>query len=133
MTITREADYALRITVLLAKEGKLMDAKEIAEQSLVPYRFTLKILRKLVQAGITKSYRGVNGGYILDRAPEDVTLQEVIETIDGPIAVNRCIAEPEICQNAGFCAIQKQLLVAQKAFSKVLSEKNLQEVLKEEC
>ena len=131
MTITREADYALRITALLSKAGKLVDAKEIAEQSLVPYRFTLKILRKLVQAGVAKSYRGVNGGYIIDRLPEEVTLKEIIEIIDGPIAVNRCIAEPEICKNAGFCQIQKQLLKAQDAFSDELSSKSFKEILED--
>lgn len=65
MKITREADYALRIIAMLADENRQIEAKAIAEKNDIPYRFTLKILRKIVQAGIIKSYRGVNGGYVL--------------------------------------------------------------------
>ena len=64
MKITREADYALRIIAMLADENRQIEAKAIAEKNDIPYRFTLKILRKIVQAGIIKSYRGVNGGYV---------------------------------------------------------------------
>ena len=58
MKITREADYALRIIAMLADENRQIEAKAIAEKNDIPYRFTLKILRKIVQAGIIKSYRG---------------------------------------------------------------------------
>ena len=52
MKITREADYALRIIAMLADENRQIEAKAIAEKNDIPYRFTLKILRKIVQAGI---------------------------------------------------------------------------------
>ena len=55
MKITREADYALRIIAMLADENRQIEAKAIAEKNDIPYRFTLKILRKIVQAGIIKS------------------------------------------------------------------------------
>ena len=90
MKITREADYALRIIAMLADENRQIEAKAIAEKNDIPYRFTLKILRKIVQAGIIKSYRGVNGGYVLNKKPSEITLKDVIETIDGKIAINKC-------------------------------------------
>ncbi len=114
MKITREADYALRIVSMLAFENTQIEAKNISEQKAIPYRFTLKILRKLVNAGLVKSYRGVNGGYILSRDISEITLYDVIETIDGTIDINRCISEPEICANSGDCKIQKALIDAQK-------------------
>lgn len=129
MTITREADYAMRIAALLAQSRILIDAKAIAEQSYVPYRFTLKILRKLVCAGIAKSYRGVNGGYLLNKSADEITLKEIIEAIDGPIAINRCIAEPDLCKNTGACRIQKHLIASQKIFAEALSSKSLQEII----
>lgn len=91
MKITREADYALRIIAMLADENRQIEAKAIAEKNDIPYRFTLKILRKIVQAGIIKSYRGVNGGYVLNKKPSEITLKDVIETIDGKIAINKCM------------------------------------------
>ena len=101
MKITREADYALRIIAMLADENRQIEAKAIAEKNDIPYRFTLKILRKIVQAGIIKSYRGVNGGYVLNKKPSEITLKDVIETIDGKIAINKCMENPESCKNNG--------------------------------
>ena len=129
MTITREADYAMRIMALLSRNAQLMDAKEIAEGCDVPYRFTLKILRKLVCAGLAKSQRGVNGGYLLARPAEEILLPEIIEAIDGALVINRCILEPALCGNTGVCKIQKHLIYAQKIFVSALGEKTLAEIL----
>lgn len=93
MKITREADYALRIIFMLSKKQKQFEARVIAENNSIPYRFTLKILRKLVQAKLVRSYRGVNGGYILNRPPSEISLFDVMECIDGAINLNRCGAD----------------------------------------
>lgn len=93
MKITREVSYALRIVLMLAREQRQIEAKVIAEGNGIPYRFTLKILRKIVQSGIARSYRGVNGGYILNRAPSEVSMLDVMECIDGStIDLDRCAA-----------------------------------------
>lgn len=99
MKITQEADYALRIVMHLSQAGydNRVDAKTISEQEGIPLRFTLKIVRKLTLAAITKAYRGVNGGYALNRPPQDITLKHVIEAIDGPVCVNRCTYDRNFC------------------------------------
>ena len=60
-------------------------AKQISDESGVPIRFALKILRRLTQAGLTASYKGVSGGYELARPAGQISLGEIIEEIDGPI------------------------------------------------
>jgi len=65
MHLTLEADYAVRIVDKLAIKNKKMGAQSIAEQTNVPLRFALKILRKLVACGAVKSYKGAHGGYII--------------------------------------------------------------------
>ena len=112
MKITREADYALRIIAMLADENRQIEAKAIAEKNDIPYRFTLKILRKIVQAGIIKSYRGVNGGYVLNKKPSEITLKDVIETIDGKI-----------------CKVQRKLYKVQKVLADEMSKITFQDVL----
>lgn len=130
MKITREADYALRIVAMLAKEGKQVEAKRIAEQNDIPYRFTLKILRKIVQSGIMKSYRGVNGGYVLNKEPSDITFKEVIETIDGKLYINHCMGDDETkCKRSGGCAVQKKLLDVQNMISDELEKITLADVI----
>lgn len=132
MKITREADYALRIVSMLAFETSQVEAKTISEQKLIPYRFTLKILRKLVQAGIVKSFRGVNGGYMLNKDVSEISLYDVIETIDGVIDINRCIGEPDICPNSGDCKIQNALLDARQILVDHLKSVSIETVLSDE-
>ena len=90
MHMTLEADYAVRIVELLAASGKKIDAGSIAEKTHVPLRFCLKILRKLVEDGLITSYKGAHGGYELARSPGDITLRQVIESVEGPYVLNRC-------------------------------------------
>lgn len=97
MRITLESDYALRIISAIAFENSVMDAKTISEKTSVTQRFALKILHKLVKGGLLNSYKGVNGGYSLKKEPENITLKDVIELIDGPIAIVRCLDSGEIC------------------------------------
>lgn len=97
MRITQEADYAIRITYCLTVENKKTGAKQIAEETGVSLRFALKILRKLILAKIVKSYKGINGGYELVKDPKEISLGEIIEAIDGPIAINNCLKNEFNC------------------------------------
>ncbi len=97
MRITQESDYALRIVSALAAHEDRVDAKTISDETLVTQRFTLKILHKLVQGELVRSYKGVRGGYKLNVPPEKITLKAVIELIDGPIAISRCLESSESC------------------------------------
>ena len=97
MRITLESDYALRIVTILGEQNEKMDAKTLSEKTSVTPRFTLKILHKLAVGNIVKSYKGANGGYILSVPTSELTLKTIIELIDGPIAIARCIESKEGC------------------------------------
>jgi len=97
MRITLESDYALRIVTALAAKGDRMDSKALSDETSVTPRFTFKILHKLVTGDIVKSYKGVGGGYVLSRSPSEITLKKIIELIDGPIAIARCLESDEGC------------------------------------
>lgn len=97
MRITHEADYAIRIMYCLAEHRQKISAKQISDESGVPIRFALKILRRLTQAGLTASYKGVSGGYELARPAEQIFLGEIIEEIDGPIEINHCLSSAFDC------------------------------------
>ena len=102
MRITQEADYALRIACMLAQSGEEREsAADIAERTAVSVRFTLKILHKLVNGGIMRSYKGANGGYALARSADQISLRDIIELIDGPLAISKCIADSQQCSREG--------------------------------
>lgn len=103
MRITVESGCAIRIILFLSIRGTgtKTGAKMIAENENIPIRFTLKILRKLKIAGLVCSYRGQSGGYALLKDPKDISMREVIEIIDGPIKMNKCLGL------SGFCDLDR--------------------------
>ncbi len=109
MHITLESDYAVRIVYCLTQNKVRMDAKRISEETGVTLRFSLKILRKLVADGLVRSYKGTKGGYELGRPAEEISLCDVIETVEGPYALARCVGEEDYpCnRNAASCGACK--------------------------
>ena len=97
MYLTLESDYAVRIVGCLAEEKARTDAKSISEKTGVTLRFALKILRKLVNAGIVRSFKGVQGGYELALPPAKITLLDVVTAIDGDMCINRCHDDSFVC------------------------------------
>lgn len=103
MKITQEADYALRMMCLLTKQTAAgncpVGAATLAEGVAVPTRFGLKILHKLSASELVKTSRGATGGYSLNVDPATITVRRVIEAIDGPIEINRCLSDTHACLN----------------------------------
>lgn len=136
MRITQEGDYALRVVRYLYKYGNggRVEAKVISEKENIPLRFLLKLLRKLTAAGIIRSYRGTGGGYSIARSPRDVSIRAVIEAIEGPITVNRCLLDPAACNlnRAGHCDIHRALGKIQKSLLADLEDANFESILASE-
>lgn len=112
MLFNQATDYGFRIVLFLTKhEGKRVEAKEISNKENIPERFLFKIMRKLTKEGIVKSYRGVNGGFTIGREPEDISLLDVVEAIEGPILINACFISDNQC-NKGItssCVVHHEL------------------------
>jgi Rrf2 family protein len=110
--ITQEADYALRIARCLYSNPGKMGSVDISECAGIPHRFTFKILRKLTHAGITKSIRGKGGGYLLAKEASEITLLDLVEIIDGPVIINKCMESDYSCtmhQNTP-CSLHKKFI-----------------------
>lgn len=84
--------------MLLVKAQRRLDAKYISENTQVTLRFALKILRKLAVSGMIRSYKGVGGGYELNRPPEQITLYDIITLIEGNCYLSRCLDESIGCK-----------------------------------
>lgn len=87
MKLSRTVSYAVQAALQLAQADSPapIPCSQLANEGKMPERFLLQILRNLVTHGILRSTRGVDGGYMLTRAPEDISLLDVIEAIDGPM------------------------------------------------
>jgi len=110
MKLSRTAAYALQATLQLAQSdasGVPIPCRCLATEGGMPERFLLQILRSLVTHGILKSTRGVEGGYRLDRNPEEISLLELIEAVDGPVVSSLPVREglPEESKAKLECAL----------------------------
>jgi Rrf2 family protein len=90
MQIPRRVDYGLRAVIYLSVQDpeKCCSITEISKQQGVPKKFLEKIIQDLMHYGLIKSKRGACGGYTLARSPEQISFYDVIQAIEGPIAVN---------------------------------------------
>ena len=108
MQITRQADYAVRAVLYLAELGPDQRAatSQIAEEKQIPPSFLAKIVSQLSVAGLLQTSRGARGGVSLAKPPEQISLLEVVEAIDGPILLNECVAHNGICTFGDDCPMR---------------------------
>ncbi len=131
MNITKEADYAIRVIYLLSRtpDEEKVSANTISKTENIPSQFLLKILRKLRKGGLIKSYMGVKGGYVLNKTPEEISFKDVIEIIDGPIYLNRCLLDRKECNKyPNHCSVHIQLGKIQKNLIKQLDSVNFKNI-----
>ena len=121
MQITRQADYAVRAVLHLARLGPNQRAatSQIAEEQRIPPSFLAKIVSQLSVAGLLQTSRGARGGVSLSRSPEDISLLDVVEAIDGPILLNDCVAGNGTCYFSDSCPVK---LVWGRAQSELVGE-----------
>ncbi len=108
MQITRQADYAVRAVLYLAElgPGGRASTAQIAREQRIPLTFLAKIVSQLSSAGIVRATRGAHGGVALARAPEDVSLLDIIEAIDGPVMLSECTLNPDTCTLSDDCVVR---------------------------
>ena len=115
MRISARADYAVRAAVVLAAAGEGPTKGEaIAQAQSIPLKFLENILGDLRHAGIVRSQRGVEGGYWLARAADEITVAEVVRAVEGPIANVRGLG-PEQVEYAGSAARLRDVWIAVRA------------------
>lgn len=115
MQITRQADYAVRAVLHLARNSEIRTATSIiAEEQKIPPSFLAKIISQLSIAGLLHTSRGARGGVTLARQPGEITLLEVIEAIDGPIQLNECVGDTGTCSFDDNCPLRPVWCEAQE-------------------
>jgi Rrf2 family protein len=113
--ITRQADYAVRAVLYLAqlRPGGRASTAQIAREQHIPPTFLAKIVSQLSAAGIVHATRGAHGGVTLARPADDISLLEIVETIDGPMLLNECVSDPSTCPMGDNCAVHAVWCLAQ--------------------
>ncbi len=107
LRISRKIDYGLRAMVYLASitQGSVVPFREIARQMDVPEDFLAKILKTLVDKGLVRSTRGPHGGYALARLSSAISFLDVMEAVEGPVALNVCLDGEDACGYSTVCTL----------------------------
>lgn len=111
MQITRQADYAIRavnhLSNLYAANPKgNVPTRKIAEEQSIPPSFLAKIISQLSIAQLITTSRGASGGVTLKKNPKEISLLDVVEAIDGPILLNDCVANANLCSMESDCPLK---------------------------
>lgn len=106
LRISKLTDYAILMMVELTRDGEMLSAHSLAERIRVEVPTASKVLKLLVGGGLLDSFRGVNGGYRVNRQAGDISVAEVIAAIEGPIAMTECSIEEGLCSQEDSCGLR---------------------------
>ena len=136
MQVSRKVDYALRAAIYLATQEPQKSCSptgEIAENQMIPKKFLEKIIQDLTRSGLVKSKRGPDGGYSLARPPREISFQDVIQAVEGPIALNVCLDSKLSCDLLPRCAMSGIWHEVQRKVVDVLARTTLADVKMTPC
>ena len=122
MKLTRGTDYGIQGVLYLAAQPyeQVTLLHDIARVRGIPETYLAKIFQDLTKAGIVRSHRGAKGGFRLARPASEISLLQVVEALQGPIALNRCLDIRDACGNSPTCPVHVVLARAQAQFVETL-------------
>jgi Rrf2 family protein len=130
MQITKAGEYGVLGLIALARRpvGEVVMIDVLCDEEAIPKSFLGKIFQSLTKAGIVRSARGSGGGFSLARPASEITSLEIIEAIEGPIALQRCLETDADCEHIGGCALCGLLAEAQDRIKEVFSATTLSDL-----
>jgi Rrf2 family protein len=126
MQFTKAEEYGMFGVLYLADadKTKVIPLSEISQAQDIPEKFLAKIFQSLSKAGIVRSHRGVRGGFTLAKSPDQISIKEVLETIQGPYRLMKCTESIAACDrnNGDFCALREVLVIAEHKLVSVFDQ-----------
>ena len=134
MKLTRGTDYGIQGILYLATQPyeQVTLLHDIAKNQGIPETYLAKIFQDLTKAGLVRSHRGAKGGFCLARPAAEITLRQVIEALQGPISLNRCLDIRDVCARSGKCPVSQVLHQAQEQLLAVLNAATLDTLAEKE-
>jgi len=134
MRVTAKGEYATQAVLYLALQYPgVLTIHDIAQRHHIPLKYLEQILAELKRGGVLESRRGVNGGYTLARAPEQISVGEVLRIVDGAFAESSCIhneAMGGVCVEGQSCGLKQTWRDVQDAVEKILFATSFEDVRK---
>ena len=130
LKITRLSDYAVAVLGFMAGSDGVQTAKSLAEKTGLPQPAVTKILKSLARAKLVDSHRGVQGGYRLAREASRVSVADVIEAVEGPVALTDCGDDSNSeCEFTGQCAVKANWLRINQVVRRALANISVEDMM----
>ncbi len=128
--ISKQVDYAIQFLMKLAVDtDSTISLRQFSSDHNISFLFMQKIAKKLREAKLVISYRGAHGGYGLNKAPETVSLIDIIESVEGPYNITECITNGVSCKKIETCNAKKPLVDIQIQITNYLKSTNLKTLI----
>lgn len=132
MQLKITTDYAVRLVLYLAMKRRIITSHEISEALCIPQSMVLKIGRRLSDAEIVDISTGVQGGFSLRKKDTEISLMDIIKTMESTMKINRCLEEDEFCSRGAvsYCTVKETYGKIQDVLEKRLSEITIHDLMK---
>ncbi len=116
MQFTKAEEYGILGVLHLASQdnGSVTPLSEVSQARDIPEKFLAKIFQSLSRSGIVRSHRGVRGGFTLAKDPGQISVRQVLESIQGPYHLMKCVADKRMCAKSDGCALRDLLVLAEQ-------------------
>jgi len=104
--------------------------KDIAKRQEISEKYLWQLISPLKIAGLVNSTRGPSGGYTLAKKPSEITLNDIVSVLDGPLCIVDCVKDPSLCKRSANCVTREVWSETSEELSKVLASKTLEDMIK---
>jgi Rrf2 family protein len=130
MQFTKAEEYGIFGIMYLASQpqGRITPLSEISENQKVPEKFLAKIFQSLSKSGLIRSHRGVKGGFTLGKPSDQISVKDIVESIQGPYRISKCLTEPVDQQSPAAASLRRLLEKAQENLLTVFSSHSIKDL-----
>lgn len=132
MKVTKRERYALRMMIDLAEhtaDGKPVGVRSIAARQVIAPRYLEQIANQLRKAGLVHAKQGQQGGYLLARPAETITVGEIVEAVSGPVLLLDCLADAACCERVESCRSRRMWSLVDTLMRSVLNQYHLDDLV----
>ena len=133
MRLSKSSEYAIRCLVYMATaEVDLRPVQRLADQLNIPFKYLGRLMGRLREAGFVESVRGKNGGYRIAKPLQDISLEQIVDTVEGLENFNRCLLGFERCDEENPCPMHEFWNGPKESINEMLADVSLAEMVKSE-
>lgn len=131
MKLSTKGRYGVKAMVDLAINygNEPVSIKSISERQHISEYYLEQLFAPLRKAKLIKSIRGAQGGYILNKSPEDITVLDIMEVLEGPIEISDCVEEENSCSNIGCCATRILWVRIKESLDEIMQSTTLKDMV----